>query len=234
MIQQIFKFSVLPLKARVAIAMFAICGASALVWAAPSQSISSPVRFLFLLALAVGTAHKKFHLYRNSSISFLTSVTLLSVLIASTAETLLIAVCGVAVQTYFPSRRLVPHRMIFNLGMISVTVAASCWIYAFCMSLSQGGTPNQLIAVIAASSVYFLGNTVFVSLMIALTKNQSVWRLWLDHFAPSAPSFMIAGLLSLLVSQTMMRLPETVVLVLILPVVIGSYYYSVRLVRSPG
>ena len=97
------KFGCLPLKARAAIIMFAACGASALIWTVLTQSFSSPARFLILLVLAVGAGHKKFTLYKDSSISFLTTVILLAILVAGTSEAILIAVCGVTVQTYFPS-----------------------------------------------------------------------------------------------------------------------------------
>jgi hypothetical protein len=114
--------------------------------------------------------------------------------------------------------------------MIAVTVKASCWIYSFCMA--HGGLPNQLVAVVAASSVYYLGNSVFVSVMIAFSTQVRVFQLWHSHFASSAPSFMMAGLLSLLASEVTMRLPETAMLLLVIPVVISSYYFSLRLVET--
>src|SRR5439155_7030935 len=97
-----------------------------------------------------------------------------------------------------------------------------------------GGLTNQLVAIIAASSVYYLGNSVSVSLMIALTTGARLFRLWSDHFAASAPSFLIAGLLSLLASQMTMKLFENPVLLLVLPVVVGSYYFTLRLVETRG
>lgn len=230
MLQSTLNFNGLPLKARLAIVMFAASGAMTLAWALISQSFSSPVRFLLLLALAVGTARQKFRLYKDSSISFLTTVILLAILVAGTTEALLIAVCGVSVQTYFPGRKLVLYRLFFNAGMIAVTVKASCWIYSFCMA--HGGLPNQLVAVVAASSVYYLGNSVFVSVMIAFSTQVRVFQLWHSHFASSAPSFMMAGLLSLLASEVTMRLPETAMLLLVIPVVISSYYFSLRLVET--
>ena len=234
MIQSMLKFGTLPLKARTAIAMFAIGGTIALASAVLFEPFHSPLRFLILLALAVGTANRKFRLYRDSSISFLTSVTLLSILIAGTTEAILIAICGVGIQTYFPSRKLVLYRLVFNAGMIALTVTASCWIYTFSMTHPQAGLTNQLVAVIAASSVYYLGNSISVSVMIALTTGAPLFRLWSDHFAACAPSFLMAGLLSMLASQVTMKLLVNPMLLLILPVVIGSYYFTLRLVESRG
>jgi hypothetical protein len=234
MIQSMIKYRTLPLKARTAIAMFAIGGAVAVASTVLFEPFHSPVRFLILLALAVGTANRKFRLYRDSSISFLTSVTLLSILVAGTTEAILIAICGVGVQTYFPSRKLVPYRLVFNAGMIALTVKASCWIYTFSMMHPGAGLPNQLVAVIAASSVYYLGNSISVSLMIALTTGARMLKLWNAHFAASAPSFLMAGLLSMVASQVTMKLFMNPMLLLILPVVVGSYYFTLRLVESRG
>jgi hypothetical protein len=155
-------------------------------------------------------------------------------LVAGTTEAILIAICGVGVQTYFPSRKLVPYRLAFNAGMIALTVKASCWIYTFSMMHPGAGLPNQLVAVIAASSVYYLGNSISVSLMIALTTGVRMLRLWNAHFAASAPSFLMAGLLSMLASQVTMKLFMNPMLLLILPVVVGSYYFTLRLVESRG
>ncbi len=232
MIQSMLKFGRLPLKARTAIAMFAIAGALALASAVVFEPFHSPVRFLVLLALAVVTANRKFRLYRDSSISFLTSVTLLSILIAGTTEAILIAICGVGIQTYFPARKLVFHRLVFNAGMIALTVKASCWIYTFSMTHPQAGVTNPLVAIIAASSVYYLGNSISVSTMIALTTGAPLLRLWNDHFAASAPSFLMAGLLSMLASQATIKMLGNPMLLLILPVVVGSYYFTLRLVES--
>jgi hypothetical protein len=226
------KFGTLPVKARTAIMMFAILGAITLASTLLYQPFTSPVRFVLLLALAVGTANTKFRLYKDSSISFMTSVILLSILIAGTTEALLIAICGVSVQGYFPSRRLVLHRLLFNAGMIAVTVKATCWTYTYCMTHPQGGLTNQLVAVLAASSVYYLGNSISVSLMIALTTGARMLRLWNEHFASSAPSFLMAGLLSLMASEITMRLSENTMVLLVLPVVIGSYYFTLRLVET--
>ncbi len=230
--QSTAKTGSLPLKVRTAVGLFAACGALTLAWTLMSQSVTSPVRFLLLLVLAVGTANKKFRLYKDSSISFLTSVVLLSLMVAGPVDAILIAICGVAVQTYFPSRKLVMHRLLFNAGMIAVTVKATCWTYTFCTALTPEGPLNQLIAALAAASVYYLGNSLSVSLMVALSTGKGMWRMWLDHFAPSAPSFLVAGLLSLLASQVTMKLPEATMLVAIIPVVICCYNYTLQFVET--
>jgi hypothetical protein len=75
-------------------------------------------------------------------------------------------------------------------------------------------------------------NSLAVSLMIALTTGARLFRLWSDHFAASAPSFLMAGWLSVLASQVSMKLFENPMPLLVLPTVIGSYYFTLRLVEN--
>jgi hypothetical protein len=75
--------------------------------------------------------------------------------------------------------------------------------------------------------MYFLGNSVFVSLIIALSKAASMVHLWFLH---SAPSFLIAGLLSLGV----IGLAGNLVLigVALVAVTIIAYYCSISRVAA--
>ena len=191
-------FQNLPLPARYAVAIFGVAGVITILWTVFSEPFTGILQMLYLTILAIVTAQTKVRLYKDSTISFLTSVVLLSLLIGGTREALLAGICGVTVQTYFPQRQFVLHRLVFNLGMIAVTIQASAWVYAFFFSRSSGSFPSILASILGASSMYYLGNSLSVSLIIALTKRESMLRLWLDHFVYAAPSFIIAGLLSFL------------------------------------
>src|SRR5437899_12776237 len=82
--------------------------------------------------------------------------------------------------------------------MIATTVTATWFAHE---SLAGVRTANPLsteaIATLIASFVYFLGNSISVSLIIALTKKMPMAEVWVKHFMCSAPSFLLAGLLSL-------------------------------------
>jgi len=119
------------------------------------------------------------------------------------------------------------HRLVFNLGMIAVTIQASAWVYAFFLTHSSGSFPSILASILGASSMYYLGNSLSVSLIIALSKRESMLRLWLDHFVYAAPSFIVAGLLSLLAFE-LTDSGEGFLLLTLVPVASITYYASVR------
>ena len=88
------------------------------------------------------------------------------------------------------------------------------------------------MATLIASFVYFLGNSMSVSLIIALTKKMSVAEVWLKHFVGAAPSFLLAGLMSLGV-VAMLSSESIAVVVAVVAVIALSYYSSVRMMRIP-
>ncbi len=226
-------FSTMPLTARFAIALFAIVGMASALYAATTHMGFTPVRLFLLMAAASICAKAKVKLYKTSTISLLTSVVLLAVVMEGLTAALIVAAFGVAVQMVVPSKKLVLHQLVFNLGMIAMTVTATWFTH---QSLASASTANPLsteaIATLMASFVYFLGNSISVSLIISLTKKMSMAEVWLKHFMCSAPSFLLAGLLSLgvvaLISSQSIPMVATLVVVISL-----SYYTSIRLMRHP-
>jgi hypothetical protein len=222
-------FNSLPLAARRAILMFGVAGLIAAVYTFLYQPTLSPERILVLLALAAVTARAKVKLYKDTSLSFLTSVVLLAVITQGPAVAVAVAVFGVTVQSFWPKRRLVLHQAIFNAGMISVTVTATWWIHhVLTAALPLPQLSAETTATVLASFTYFLGNSVSVSLMVALSKGMSMFQVWATHFMYSAPSFLIAGMLSV----GLIALAGSAslwIIAAVIPVVAFPYYCSVRL-----
>ena len=85
-----------------------------------------------------------------------------------------------------------------NAGMIALTVTATWWTYHFLASRNALDTISaELMATVLASFMYFLGNSISVSLIVSLSQRIPMFHTWSHHFLYSAPSFLIAGLLSL-------------------------------------
>ena len=192
------RFQELSLAAKWTIGLFGAVGIAAGLFSLALQPTITPIRVLLLLTVAVLGARSKVNLFRNSSISFLTAVVLLAVISEGPAVAVLVAVFGVTVQTFLPSKRLVLHQWVFNTGMIAMTVLLTWWTY----HLLSGALPlatmsAQMTATVFASFVYFLCNSISVSLIVALTEGLSMIEIWSSHFLYSAPSFLIAGMLSL-------------------------------------
>lgn len=176
---------------------FGLAGLAAMLYASSGGSVFEPARLIALLALAVAGARAKVKLYRSSSISFLTSIVMIAVMTESSAAAMLIGICGVLVQTVFPSKKFVVYQIVFNAGMIALTVGATFGTYHWLAGIKVVETlPAAVPATVLASFVYFLGNSLSVSLIIAVTRGMSMYKVWTEHFMSSAPSFLIAGILS--------------------------------------
>ena len=91
-------------------------------------------------------------------------------------------------QTTLNSRSPNPvYRTLFNMSILVLTVQAAGQVY-----LRLGGRPDAepsaLIMPLAGMALtYFFVNTVPIAIAIALTTNQSAWRIWKTDFASSAP-----------------------------------------------
>jgi hypothetical protein len=116
--------------------------------------------------------------------------------------------------------------------MIALTVTVS-WLsyYALASTHVLDGMSSKMMATVIASFTYFLGNSISVSLIVALTKGMSVFNIWFHHFLFSAPSFLIAGLLGVIVVISSTNL--LIVAAWLSPIVI-AYYCSIRFYCAIG
>jgi hypothetical protein len=224
-------FKSLPTAARVTVILFGIMGLAAILYAFIWQTAFTPSHVVALLAVGMACARTKVSLFRGSTVSFLTCIVLLAVIHEGPAVAVLVAIGGVTVQTFFPRKRLVLHQLAFNIGMIALTVLATWSTYHFLIGThSVYRFPAEVTATILASFMYFLGNSIFVSLIVSLSQGASVVHLWLTHFLHLAPSFVIAGLVSLGVIGLATNL--VLIGVALVAVTLIAYYCSVTRVAA--
>ena len=227
-------FQKLPQAAKLAIGLFGVSGLAAGLFSIALQPSFDATRILLLLAIGAAGARSKVNLYRGTSISFLTAVVLFAVISEGPAVAVLVAVCGVTVQTI--QKKAALHQVVFNAGMIAITVMLTWWTYDQLSGVRLLETMSaEMTTTVLASFVYFLSNSVSVSLIVAMTQERSTFRTWSDQFLNSAPSFLIAGMLALGV----MGLDSTNSLILpvaLIAVISITYYGSIRSnrVRSDG
>lgn len=223
-------FKSLPPVAGCAIVLFGIAGFEALaaaLWQQPDSIRSG--HLIVLLVLSTLTARVKAQFYRGTTISFLTAIVLMAVIRDGAAVAIITAVWGVTVQTLFPLKKFILHRLIFNTGMIALTVAAASWTYRVLAThhASAQLIPTGILATILAALVYFAGNSISISLIIAVTQRVSMFEVWIKHLMYSAQSFLLAGLVAfffmLLASTTFELMPAVVTLAIVL-----AYYCAIR------
>src|SRR5205809_8041238 len=179
--------------------------------------------FWLLLFLAIVTGQAKVRLIAGSSLSLITTVVLIAVMMLGTPAGTLVGICGVFVRSISPSRKFVFHQLIFNLGMIVLTTwLSSAAYYKVARDVHAMGI-ERLTGALVSSIVYDFGYSVCVSMIVGLSGKKSILRLWHDNLLYTAPSFVVAGLLSFLVSEFIGSKRATLLLV-VAPVLYLCYY----------
>ena len=214
-------FKGVPPAAKIAVVLFGIGGAFAVVCTIWSLGTVDHGYFALMLFLAIVTAHTKVRLIGGSSLSLLTTVVLLTLMMLGTKPALLVGVCGVMVQCMIPPRKFIPHHLVFNTGMISLIVAMS--------GAGYQSVKDAFVGSMIASLLYYIGNSVCVSLAVGLSTRKSMFRLWHDNFLYTAPSFFVAGLLAHFAARLAERFPATVLMVIVPILYICYYSYRVYL-----
>jgi len=182
--------------------------------------------FWLLVFLAIVTGHAKVRLIAGSSLSLISTVVLMAVMMLGTTAGILVGVCGVFVQSIFPPRKFVLHQLIFNLGMIVLTIWMAGTAYYGVVGDFHAAGIDRLIGALIASIIYYLGSSIFVSMIVGLSSNKSIFRLWHDNFLYTAPSFVVAGLLAFVVSE--FAGTQRATLMLVVAPVLYLCYYSYR------
>jgi hypothetical protein len=114
--------------------------------------------------------------------------------------------------------------------MVVLAIQAASVPYYWVISQNLAATlVSHVLGIAAASLTYYLGNSISMSLIVALTECKSIFRVWYDHFLAAAPSFVTSGLLSLVALESV----TTTLLwaALLLPLLYVSYR-SLRMARA--
>jgi diguanylate cyclase (GGDEF)-like protein/putative nucleotidyltransferase with HDIG domain len=209
----------LPGAAQVAVGLFGSVGVYGLIRATLEIGRVDYGYFGLLVFLAVVTARTKVRLIGASTLSLITSVVLVAMMMLGTSAAVLVGVCGVVAQC----RKFIPHQVIFNLGLIVLTVSMASAGYYSVVRDSHAAGIDRLVGALIASILYYLGSTICVSMILGLSSSKPIFRIWHDSFLYTAPSFVLAGLLAFIVSQFAASMRATVLLV-VAPILYLCYY----------
>jgi diguanylate cyclase (GGDEF)-like protein/putative nucleotidyltransferase with HDIG domain len=148
----------------------------------------------------------------------------LGILEMTYAETLLLVVASVVVQSYWNSlKRLKPIQVIFNVSQLTVaTTIAYC---SFNWLGSHTLREQRPLALACAATVYFLLNTWAMSTVISLTDRKPFRQVWVDGYLWSFPYYLIGAAIAGFVSYLNRQIGwETALLTLpVIYVVYRSY-----------
>ncbi|MFZ0199718.1 MAG: HD domain-containing phosphohydrolase [Candidatus Sulfotelmatobacter sp.] len=149
-------------------------------------------RFLCYLAVAVLASGLKVQLPGidgTMSVNFL--FILLGVVELTLPETLVIGCTATLVQSVYQARnRLDPIKVVFNVFGMMANASALC--YATYHRLNGVMVAKPVLLMVAALA-FFLANTLPVSVVIALTENKSVRKIWSECYFWSFPYYMVGA-----------------------------------------
>ncbi len=171
----------------VSLGMVVLCSA---LWHWQSADLT---RFLCYLAVAVLASSLKVQLPGidgTMSVNFL--FILLGVMELSLPETLVIGCTATLVQSVWHARnRLDPVKVLFNVFGMMANASAFC--YASYHWLDTRVVSNKPILLMMAALVFFLANTLPISVVIALTENKSSRKVWSECYFWSFPYYLVGA-----------------------------------------
>jgi diguanylate cyclase (GGDEF)-like protein/putative nucleotidyltransferase with HDIG domain len=150
-------------------------------------------RFVCYLAVAVLASSLKVQLPGidgTMSVNFL--FILLGVMELSLPETLVIGCTATLVQSVWHARnRLDPVKVLFNVFGMMANASAFCYVSYHWLDARVGS--NKPVLLMVAALVFFLGNTLPISLVIALTENKSSRKVWSECYFWSFPYYLVGA-----------------------------------------
>jgi diguanylate cyclase (GGDEF)-like protein/putative nucleotidyltransferase with HDIG domain len=189
----------LPLPARLFVGAVLAAGAIVLAVFVPRAIAHLPLFTALLLLSSLASAFKVSLPLASSgstmSVSY--AVDFAALLLLGADETMLVAAASAWSQcTFRTESRTPPHRTLFSIASLVLTVKAAGLAY---MSLG-GSAPGALVSpfdiakpLVGAATTYFVFNTAFIATAIALSTRQSIFRVWNENFLWSAPSYFFGA-----------------------------------------
>ena len=181
------------MRANIFVAVTATIGAALLWDALRHLHPNNPAQFCTYLLVALLASTMKVRLpgmESTMSVHFL--LVLLCTLELSLAETLLVGCAAALMQCFWKTtRRPEAVKVVFNvLSMSPAAIWMSYFTYHGLADYLQNRAPFFLIL---AASVYFLGNTVPVSVVIALCERRSIRKIWSETYFWSFPYYLVGA-----------------------------------------
>jgi diguanylate cyclase (GGDEF)-like protein/putative nucleotidyltransferase with HDIG domain len=184
---------------RLFITIVVVCGLIVLCYTVVAHGKSqNPIKFACYMVIALAASRLKVNLpgiAGSMSVNFL--FVLLGVLELSFPETMALGCAAIVVQCLGRDRPS-PIQIAFNVCSTALAIAAAFAGYRYLLAHSVLNNPSTLLFL--AACVYFVANTLPVSVIIALTEGQSLRRIWLECYFWSFPYYLVgagvAGMMS--------------------------------------
>jgi PAS domain S-box-containing protein len=187
----------LPARGRWYILTVIALGALAFGVLVPRATLTpvTPLVFLVLLSSLTSAFKVQFPIASGSNMSVSYVVDIASLMLRGPHATMIVGAVSGWSQTTLNSRSPNPlFRTLFNMSILVLTVETAGQVYQR-LGGHEDATPAALVMPLAGMALtYFFVNTVPIAFAIALTTNQSAWRIWKSDFASSAPSYLLGAI----------------------------------------
>jgi PAS domain S-box-containing protein len=187
----------LPARARWYILGVIALGAVTLIWLLPRASFAplTPLIVLILLSSLTSAFKIQFPIASGSNMSVSYVVDIASLMLRGPHATMLVGAASGWSQSTLNAKTVNPlHRTLFNMAILVLTVQASGQVYARLGGTSTIDPIGTAIPLAGMALTYFFVNTIPIAVAIALTTNQSAFRIWKSDFASSAPSYLVGAI----------------------------------------
>ncbi len=187
----------LPPRARWYTLSVIIAGALTFALFLPRASFHPILPLLLLVLLSSLTSGFKVHLPIASGVTMSVSyvVDIASLILRGPHAAMIVgAASGWAQTNLNAARKNEMYRTLFNMASLILTVEAAGQVYQRLGGMPHAVASSLVLPLAGMALTYFFTNTMLIAMAAALSTNQSVWRIWNTHFAPSAPSYLLGAL----------------------------------------
>ncbi|MBI4481764.1 MAG: HD-GYP domain-containing protein, partial [Acidobacteria bacterium] len=200
----------------------------------PGMRLQRPVEFALLTLLAGLTATLKVTLPATmGTMSVAYTVVIATILLLGPAQAMIVGAFSAASQCLWQVKEKAPlHRTLFSISTVALTAGISGLVFQASLKV-LGSRDMQAIAtaLLIATSVYFLLNSVTISVAIGLSAKKPLWETWHQNFLWTAPGFYFGSLLALIMSEFVRRMGLSVFLLTVPPVYIIYHSYKIYMAR---
>jgi PAS domain S-box-containing protein len=154
-----------------------------------------PLILLILLSSLTAAFKVQFPIASGSNMSVSYVVDIAALILRGPHATMLVGAASGWSQTTLNARAPNPlYRTLFNMAILVLTVQAAGQVYQRLGGVPRPTLDAQFVVPLAGMALtYFFVNTIPIAAAVAVTTNQSAWRVWRTDFASSAPSYLIGA-----------------------------------------
>jgi putative nucleotidyltransferase with HDIG domain len=216
------------------IAAVVLAGSAAVAYATVVARPVSPdfVMLALLATIAAVSERAPIFLFRSSAISVAFAATIATAILFGPAAALWVNLASAAVSAVTPSRKPL-RKAAFNAGQLSISALLAATTYRLAGGdVPLGAIAPTVLAVCAASAVYFLVNSSLTAGVIALTSPMPFRKVWLQNFGWMPVNYVATAVNGAALAIAYQALGVFGAVVFVLPLSVAWYSFKLYMFKS--